>query len=234
MAAPRADPFDTIKLRLQCSPPDTYRGPLDCLLRTIRQEGPRALYKGASPPAFGWAVSDALLFGSLHNYRLRLEKWETGGKEADGGSGERLSLKGHVVRFSLGIGAEAKTDFEFRYLALAGGDDGRVDRLHHHHTNRRVKRFARFPRAFPPHLSHPPRRLPTQTTSAKLQMQTIGPKIYAGPIDCARQIVRHTGVAGLWHGFGGTLLFRSWFGVMYVPTLSSGFPFSVIVAESLN
>lgn len=83
---------------MQCSPPATYTGPLDCLLRTIRQEGSRALYKGASPPAFGWAVSDAVLLGSLHNYRLWLEKLETGGKEKDGGSGERLSIGGHMVR----------------------------------------------------------------------------------------------------------------------------------------
>ncbi|KAK4705301.1 hypothetical protein P7C70_g910, partial [Phenoliferia sp. Uapishka_3] len=94
---PGPDPFDTIKLRLQCSPPSTYLGPLDCLLRTIRLEGPRALYKGASPPAVGWAVSDAVLLGSLHNYRLWLEKLETGGKEKDGGTGQRLSLGGHML-----------------------------------------------------------------------------------------------------------------------------------------
>jgi solute carrier family 25 carnitine/acylcarnitine transporter 20/29 len=49
---------------------------------------------------------------------------------------------------------------------------------------------------------------------AKLQMQTIGPKLYSGPIDCAKQIVRANGVVGLWHGFGATILFRSWFGLM--------------------
>ena len=93
-----ADPFDTIKLRLQCSPPGTFKGPLDCLLRTIRTEGPRALYKGASPPAVGWIMSDALLLGSMHNYRLWLERWETGGTIEEGGRGGRLSLGGHMVR----------------------------------------------------------------------------------------------------------------------------------------
>ncbi|KAG0150970.1 hypothetical protein CROQUDRAFT_668293 [Cronartium quercuum f. sp. fusiforme G11] len=62
-------PFDTIKLRLQCTPPGHYAGPLDCLVQTVHKEGPRALYKGASPPAFGWAISDAVLMGSLDRYR---------------------------------------------------------------------------------------------------------------------------------------------------------------------
>lgn len=31
-------PFDTIKLRVQCSPPGVYTGPLDCLLQTIKKE----------------------------------------------------------------------------------------------------------------------------------------------------------------------------------------------------
>lgn len=31
-----------------------------------------ALYKGATPPAAGWAAIDSVLLGSLHNYRLFL------------------------------------------------------------------------------------------------------------------------------------------------------------------
>ncbi|KIO20454.1 hypothetical protein M407DRAFT_220651 [Tulasnella calospora MUT 4182] len=59
--------FDTIKTRLQCSPPGTYVGALDCLMKTVRNEG-------ASPPAIGWAISDSILMGSLYNYRLWLLK----------------------------------------------------------------------------------------------------------------------------------------------------------------
>lgn len=47
------DPFDTIKIRMQVSPPGTYAGPLECLKRTIRHEGPRALYKGEPPQTHG-------------------------------------------------------------------------------------------------------------------------------------------------------------------------------------
>jgi solute carrier family 25 carnitine/acylcarnitine transporter 20/29 len=52
-------------------------------------------------------------------------------------------------------------------------------------------------------------------STAKLQMQTIGPKLYTGPIDCARQVVRAGGLPGLWHGFGATLAFRTGIGALY-------------------
>lgn len=48
-------------------------------------------------------------------------------------------------------------------------------------------------------------------------MQMTGPKLYSGPIDCAKKIVAVRGWQGLWHGFGATLLFRSHMGTMYVP-----------------
>ncbi len=62
-------PFDTIKVRMQCSPLGTYTGPLDCFLQLARRESLLGLYKGATPPAFGWALTDSVLLGSLHNYR---------------------------------------------------------------------------------------------------------------------------------------------------------------------
>ncbi|KAG9039344.1 hypothetical protein FRB95_010632 [Tulasnella sp. JGI-2019a] len=95
--------FDTIKTRLQCSPPGTYNGALDCLLKTVRHESVFALYKGATPPAIGWALSDSILLGSLYNYRLWL--LERGGNwttersphPPDGPAENklRLSLLGH-------------------------------------------------------------------------------------------------------------------------------------------
>lgn len=57
---------------------------------------------------------------------------------------------------------------------------------------------------------------PIEHIKAKLQLQTTGPKLYSGPIDAAAQVMRKNGFLGLWRGFGATLLFRSWFGPMYV------------------
>ncbi|KAF2140500.1 uncharacterized protein K452DRAFT_319433 [Aplosporella prunicola CBS 121167] len=67
-------PFDTIKVRLQTSETSHFRGPLDCLLQTIRKEGVRGLYKGASPPLVGWMAMDSLMLGSLTFYRRILRE----------------------------------------------------------------------------------------------------------------------------------------------------------------
>ncbi|KAF8078725.1 mitochondrial carrier [Lyophyllum atratum] len=87
--------FDTIKTRLQCSPPGTYRGARDVLTKIIRNEGVFALYKGATPPAVGWAAIDSLLLGSLHNYRLFLHRH--GMTESTGTGVSRLTLMGHGI-----------------------------------------------------------------------------------------------------------------------------------------
>ncbi len=38
---------------------------------------------------------------------------------------------------------------------------------------------------------------------------------YAGPIDCIKQITRHSGVKGLWHGLPANFLFRTNFAVLF-------------------
>ncbi|KAF9270145.1 mitochondrial carrier [Marasmius fiardii PR-910] len=87
--------FDTIKTRLQCSPPNTYKGAFDALFKIVKNEGPRALYKGATPPAVGWAAIDSLLLGSLHNYRLFLIRH--GMTEQTHSGVPRLTILGHGI-----------------------------------------------------------------------------------------------------------------------------------------
>lgn len=53
----------------------------------------------------------------------------------------------------------------------------------------------------------------------KLQLQlqrAAKDRQFKGPIHCARQIVSHQGVLGLWTGFGGSLAFRSNFFWMFL------------------
>ncbi|KAH8120273.1 mitochondrial carrier [Phellopilus nigrolimitatus] len=88
--------FDTVKTRLQCSPPGTYRGALDCLRTTIRNESVRALYKGATPPAIGWSAIDSVLLGSLHNYRLFLIR-QGMTESLPGTNTKRLTIAAHGV-----------------------------------------------------------------------------------------------------------------------------------------
>jgi solute carrier family 25 carnitine/acylcarnitine transporter 20/29 len=62
-------PFDTIKVRLQTTDAARFAGPLQCLAQTVRNEGVRGLYKGATPPLVGWMVMDSTMLGSLTVYR---------------------------------------------------------------------------------------------------------------------------------------------------------------------
>ncbi|KAI0655189.1 mitochondrial carrier [Cubamyces menziesii] len=155
--------FDTIKTRLQCSPPGTYKGAVDCLLKTVRNESIFALYKGATPPAVGWAAIDSLLLGSLHNYRLFLIR-EGMTEPVPGSDVKRLTLVGH---------------------GIAG-------------------LFAGWTSAL--------LATPMEQLKVKLQLQlqrSTADRVYKGPIDCLRQVVRAHGVLGLWTGFTGSLAFRS-------------------------
>lgn len=54
---------DTVKIRMQTTTKadGRFKGPLDCFLKTVRQEGPRALYKGATPPLVGWMFMDSIM-----------------------------------------------------------------------------------------------------------------------------------------------------------------------------
>ncbi|KAJ3551446.1 hypothetical protein NM688_g4697 [Phlebia brevispora] len=109
---------------MQCSPAGTYNGAIDCLVRTVRNEvgigissisSPYchnaankpieqsifALYKGATPPAVGWAAIDSLLLGSLHNYRLFFIRHNFT-EDVPGSDLQRLTLLGHGLA---GLGA---------------------------------------------------------------------------------------------------------------------------------
>ncbi|KAF9123177.1 hypothetical protein BGX30_001581, partial [Mortierella sp. GBA39] len=148
-------PFDTIKVRMQVSGSDRFRGPLHCLMETLKKEGPRALYKGATPPLIGWAVMDSVMLGSLSNYRLLLQ------------GGDPNVILTPFWSGIAGIGAGITVSFV---------------------------------------------AAPVEQIKARLQVQyDAKTKLYSGPIDCARQLVRNNGVTGLWKGLVATLWFRSWF-----------------------
>lgn len=53
-------PFDTVKVRLQTTDKSHFRGPVDCLMQTLRKEGLSGLYKGATPPLVGWMFMDSM------------------------------------------------------------------------------------------------------------------------------------------------------------------------------
>ncbi|KAJ1927379.1 hypothetical protein IWQ60_002966 [Tieghemiomyces parasiticus] len=93
-------PFDTVKVRLQTEGGfGRFKGPVDCLRNTIRQEGFLALYKGATPPLLGWAVMDSVQLGTLSNLRLCLQ---------NGDKNKQLSVFEHGLA---GLGAGFTVSF---------------------------------------------------------------------------------------------------------------------------
>ncbi|KAF9940336.1 hypothetical protein BGZ65_007357 [Modicella reniformis] len=148
-------PFDTIKVRMQTSGPGQFKGPLHCFLETIKKEGPRALYKGATPPLIGWAFMDSVMLGSLSNYKLLLQ------------------------------GGDPNVKLTYFWSGVAGVGAGVT-----------VSFIA----------------APIEHVKARLQVQyDAKTKLYAGPVDCARQLIRNNGIPGLWKGLVATIWFRSWF-----------------------
>lgn len=59
-------------MRLQTTDSARFRGPLQCVTQTLRNEGVRGFYKGATPPLVGWMFMDSVLMGSLTVYRRLL------------------------------------------------------------------------------------------------------------------------------------------------------------------
>ncbi|KAK9471523.1 mitochondrial carrier domain-containing protein [Dipodascopsis tothii] len=62
-------PFDTVKVRLQSQPDDKplrFKGPLDCIRQTLRNEGFKGFYRGIASPLVGAAAENASLFLSYN------------------------------------------------------------------------------------------------------------------------------------------------------------------------
>jgi len=57
-------PLDTIKVRLQIQGPGQkqFNGAIDCLRKTVRNEGFFALYKGSASPLLGAMAHNAVVF----------------------------------------------------------------------------------------------------------------------------------------------------------------------------
>ncbi|KAF2452947.1 mitochondrial carrier domain-containing protein [Lineolata rhizophorae] len=159
-------PFDTIKVRLQTSEKSRFRGPLDCVLQTVRKEGVYGLYKGATPPLVGWMFMDSVMLGSLTLYRRILrEKAFRPRQTADGGPG-KLPAFGHGV-------AGMFAGWTVSFIAA-----------------------------------------PVEHVKARLQIQYQAKKsqrLYSGPLDCSKKLLKSHGIPGLFHGLSATLIFRTFF-----------------------
>ncbi|KAL3960967.1 hypothetical protein ACCO45_006084 [Purpureocillium lilacinum] len=81
-------PFDTVKVRLQTTDAGRFSGPLQCVAQTVRNEGVRGLYKGATPPLVGWMFMDSVMLGSLAVYRRLMAQHVFGAASWAPGAGD--------------------------------------------------------------------------------------------------------------------------------------------------
>lgn len=176
-------PFDTVKVRLQTTPPSRFAGPLQCVLDTVRAEGFLALYKGATPPLVGWMFMDSIMLGSLNVYRRVLSETlfqphAMAIAEADGGEGAGAGRP---------QSANASVKLPWYGHGIAGIMAGST-----------VSMIAAP-------IEHLKVRLQIQYSPRKAD------RLYTGPLDALSKIYRHHGVSGVYRGLCATLFFRSFF-----------------------
>ncbi|ATY66515.1 Mitochondrial carrier domain [Cordyceps militaris] len=123
-------PFDTVKVRLQSS--DRFAGPLECVRQTVRLEGVRGLYKGATPPLVGWMLMDSVMLGSLSVYRrlvaqhvYHVDTWAPGtllpAALPPVGHGLAGILAGATVSFIAAPVEHVKARLQIQYAAAKAG-----------------------------------------------------------------------------------------------------------------
>lgn len=84
-------PFDTIKVRLQTQPlnaPKTFNGPIDCLIKTVKSQGLRSLYRGSTPALASVVTENAVLFTANAFIKKAFMAM---------GAGEELTLGQHAI-----------------------------------------------------------------------------------------------------------------------------------------
>ncbi len=161
-------PLDTAKVRLQ-SPRLGFTGVGDCIWRTAREEGVRALYKGMAVPLSSQIVIQAVVFGSYAFAERQLSATgmfanNSRSRSSDGGNG----------------GGGGSSSSNYWALFLAGSFAGLVQT---------------------------PLMTAVEAVKIKLQLQRgSAHQQFAGPFDCARQLVRTGGLRALFPGFFPTLV----------------------------
>ncbi|KAI0151329.1 mitochondrial carrier domain-containing protein [Pestalotiopsis sp. NC0098] len=177
-------PFDTIKVRLQTTDASRFAGPLQCVAQTLRHEGVRGLYKGASPPLVGWMFMDSIMLGSLTVYRRLV---------AENFFANRVPALPHTDR-TAADGAQP----------IAGASDVVAHLPSYGHGIAGVMAGATVSFVAAP-VEHVKARLQIQYSAAK------GERLYSGPIDCLKKIHGAHGLRGVYKGLFATLVFRSFF-----------------------
>ncbi|KAI1179271.1 carrier protein YMC2 [Nemania sp. FL0916] len=195
-------PFDTVKVRLQTTDAARFKGPLQCVAQTVRREGVRGLYKGASPPLVGWMFMDSLMLGSLTIYRRLLA--------------EHVFSLAPPPDAAVAVAAapsSSSPSSPSSTTTRTGTGNGMTRRS----RNNAVDSLPSFGHGIAGVLAGSTVSFiaaPVEHVKARLQIQYAAHKserLYSGPLDCVRKIYAAHGVPGIYKGLCATLIFRSFF-----------------------
>ncbi|KAF9220753.1 mitochondrial carrier [Gyrodon lividus] len=175
-------PFDLTKVRLQSQVLDTtarFNGPIDCLVRTWKNEGVRGLYRGLPAPIVGAMVENATLFLSYSQLQNTI-RWINAQPSSQDPTLPQLALAG--------AGAGAITSFALTPVELVK-------------CKMQVQMLALHPSMAS--MSSAPSG---STAAATLEATPIKTQTLPGPISVLMSVIRNTGFRGLWLGQTGTLI----------------------------
>jgi len=195
-------PMDTVKVRMQTTA-GLYTGIADCAATTVRNEGPRALFKGILAPLLANAPINATLFvvnGAMVRYMMQRQRFDDSHTET---SGSKLGLELASRLREEGLLSEAlEVETAILKLAAVRVRNRTLDREtpselqpHHHFVAGAVGGLAQAVFACPNEL-------------IKIQQQ-VGKGHYTDEVSAAqvarRQVQRLGVVRGLFQGMGLTL-----------------------------
>ncbi|KAL3809982.1 hypothetical protein ACHAXA_007758 [Cyclostephanos tholiformis] len=186
-------PLDTAKARIQAPvtsiggrPNETFRGPLDALVRTYRHEGPRALYGGFGAVIVGGTPGTVLYLTGYAFFRDSLSSAASGwrGREATASSAGDTPTPSHpqefAIHFMSGMLAEAVSCVVYVPVDVV------KERM-------QVQRNLTDVTGHYRHQNHQ----------------------YNGSLDALRQILRTEGMRGIYKGYGATLASFGPFSALY-------------------
>ncbi|GAA5826515.1 hypothetical protein JCM11251_002406 [Rhodosporidiobolus azoricus] len=184
-------PFDLTKVRLQSQPfdrPAMYKGPLDCMVQTFRNEGLLAFWRGVSMPVGGAMVENATLFVVYNQTQALLRHYFPPPPSSDPNDpplsipqiATAAALAGAAASFVLTPVELVKCKMQVQNIIAA-------QPLPPFSSSTIPGSAAALAHSSPPTTATPPASAP-------------------GPIAITRQILRTQGFRGLWLGQTGTFL----------------------------
>jgi len=178
-------PLDTAKARLQAN--NTYRGPIDALLRTYKQEGIRALYRGLNAVIVGGTPGTILYLTGYAYWRDTISSALSAWNERDV---TITSAKDNSKPSSLSKGEEFTVHFMSGMLAET------------------VCCIIYVP------VDVVKERMQVQQQQYK-QMKNTSETYYRGSLDALQKILKTEGLRGIYKGYGATLASFGPFSALY-------------------